>query len=112
MLKNFDYQCDTCGHTHIDVIAEQDQKTFPCEKEGCAGTMFRTWGLMTASSPVHGDECDVWVRNGLCNSDGSPRHFTSRKDLRQEAAKRGLVNHVEHMPGRGTDKSRNTQRFI
>ncbi len=59
-----------------------------------------------------GDECDVMARNGLCNPDGSPRRYTSKAEMAREAKKRGLVNHVEHIGGKGSDKSKHTQRFV
>lgn len=60
---------------------------------------------------VVGDECDVLVRNGLCNSDGSPRRYTSKIEMRKEAERRGLVQHVEHLGTKGGDRSKHTVRW-
>lgn len=63
-------------------------------------------------SGVISDECDIYAQNGICNPDGSPRRFTSKSDMAKEAARRGLTNHVEHMPPKGSDKSPHTTRWI
>lgn len=53
------------------------------------------------------------IRHGLCNPDGSPRRYDSKSEIRKEAKRRGLTNHVEHLPDRkGSDRSKHTQRFI
>jgi len=108
MLKCFDYLCPSCKYEKLDVIMPQEQRTLECPD--CGGTMERAW--LGAPSSVVGDECDVTMQHGLCNADGSPRRYTSKSEMRREAEKRGLVSHVEHKPGKGTDKSKHTQRWI
>lgn len=61
---------------------------------------------------VIGDECDVWIRHGLCNDDGSPRHYTSKEAMRRDAKAKGLVNIVEHVSSPESDKSKHTTRWI
>ena len=61
---------------------------------------------------VIGDECDVTVRHGICNADGTPRRYTSKSEMAKEAAKRGLENHVVHVPAPGSDKSKWTSRWV
>ncbi len=61
---------------------------------------------------VVGDECDVYAQHGLCNADGTPRHYTSKAEMKREAEKRGLVSHVEHVGLKGSDKSPHTSRWI
>lgn len=60
---------------------------------------------------MHGDECDVLARHGLCNPDGTPHRYTSKTEMKREAEKRGLTNYVVHTPERGTDKSKLTQKW-
>ncbi len=60
---------------------------------------------------AHGDECDVTARHGLCNSDGTPRRYTSKTEMRREAEKRGLTNYVRHTPPAGSDKCKETQKW-
>ena len=59
-----------------------------------------------------GDEIDVWIKNGLCHEDGSPKHYTSREQLNKDATEKGFTNYVVHQGGRGTDKSKHTVRWI
>lgn len=110
MLKTFDYQCNTCSYTKIDAIVEAEQKTLPCLL--CGGTLERTWGLMSKSSSVVGDECDIVIKHGICNLDGTPRRYRSKAEMARVAKERGLVNRVEHRGTKGGDKNRNTQRWI
>lgn len=59
-----------------------------------------------------GDEIDVWIKHGLCNEDGSPKHFTSREELNKEAIEKGWTNYVVHQPPPGSDKSKHTVRWV
>lgn len=43
---------------------------------------------------VEGDEIDIEVKHGLCNTDGSPRRFRSRTEMRTAAKARGMMNYV------------------
>ena len=61
---------------------------------------------------VISDECDVWVKNGLCNEDGTPRRYTHKSEMALEAKRRGYHNHVEHIGLQGTDKSPHTTRWV
>ena len=46
------------------------------------------------ANTVIGDECDVWIKHGLCHEDGTPRHFRSRKEIAEVAKAKGMVNMV------------------
>lgn len=63
---------------------------FPICKECGAETEY-DYGNLGQASAVHGDEIDIWIKHGLVNEDGSPKHFSSKSAIRAEAAKRGLV---------------------
>ena len=52
------------------------------------------------------------IRHGICNEDGSPRKYYSKSEMRAEAKRRGVENVVEHVPERGSDKSKHTTRWI
>lgn len=87
--------CEKCGH-------EMEIGEFPfCPHE-------------TGSNSVNGDECDVIISHGICNDDGTPRRYRSKAEMRKEAEKKGLVNHVVHVPSPGSDKNRfgHTQRWV
>jgi hypothetical protein len=90
-------QCGACGH-------ELSIGDFPF----CKGTGVHAKG----ANAVSGDECDVWVKHGICWPNGAPRHYNSKAEMVREAAKRGLVSHVEHICKPGTDKSPHTVRWI
>jgi len=61
---------------------------------------------------VIGDECDTVVEHGICNQDGSPKRFTSKSQMKRQAAELGLRNDVTHIGERGSDKSKHTTRWI
>lgn len=103
-----DVVCSECAHEILDQWVT-DAQYEPCPV--CGGTQGRLWKAR-ASAPVIGDEIDVTVRHGLCREDGTPQRFTSRAEMAREAQRRGLVNHVEHIPSRGSDKNPNTQRWV
>lgn len=106
-MPNYDLQCEQ-GHNQIDQLQPVAFEQVPCPE--CGATVERVW-LPGTSSHVIGDEVDVWIKHGLCNADGTPRHYTSRQEIAREAAKRGLVNLVTHQGGKGTDKSKHTTRW-
>jgi len=64
--------------------------------------MYRTW--ITKPPNVISDECDEWIRHGICHEDGSPIHYTSKAEMKRVAAEKGLEHYVEHVPSPGSDK--------
>lgn len=60
---------------------------------------------------VQGDECDVMMKHGLCNPDGSPKHYTSKAAIKRDAEAAGLTNVVRHIGRPGSDKSPHTTRW-
>jgi hypothetical protein len=98
-----DSECEN-GHDNLDVWLEEGE-TPPCRE--CGAKTYRLYG-----SAVIGDECDVTIKHGLCNEDGTPRRYTSKAEIAAEASRRGLRQHVEHVPSRGSDKNPHTQRFL
>lgn len=108
MRRLIDIRCIGCGHEVIDIFV-RDHEYPSCHK--CGQPTERLWkGSSTAG--VISDECDVWVKHGICNADGSPRHYRFKSEMKAEAARRGLISHVEHVPLQGSDKSPHTQRFV
>jgi hypothetical protein len=59
--------------------------------ETCGANTEFDYGRRGDAPSVHGDEIDIWIKHGLVNEDGSPKHFTSKAEIRAEAARRGLV---------------------
>lgn len=113
MRRMIDVRCDGCGEERVDQYAD-------AEKLGgheCGGT----WQKVTLSmpiagraAPVHGDDIPggILMHHGVCNADGTPRRYYSKSEIVREAKRRGLHNHVEHIPDRGSDKSKNTTRWV
>lgn len=60
----------------------------------------RVCHVVSQGDPAHpshgvvGDEIDIWVKHGLCHSNGDPRHFRSRKEMAAVAKAKGMVNMV------------------
>jgi hypothetical protein len=103
----YDRTCQSCGRQQIDLYEPINAAVPTC---ACGGRLERVW--LNHASSIIGDECDVTIKHGLCWPDGTPRRFTSRAEMRREAEKRGLVNHVEHIPSPGSDRSKHTVRWI
>ncbi len=59
------------------------------------------------TSVTIGDECDVWIRHGICHPGGAPRHFTSKAEMARAAKEAGKENVVRHIDG-----SKHTSRWI
>jgi hypothetical protein len=109
MRRLMDIQCGGCGETILDQYVD----VCTMSPHTCGGQWTRTH-LPGRATPVHGDDIPggVLIKNGLCHPDGSPRKYYSKSEMAREAARRGLTNHVEHIPSRGSDKNPNTQRWV
>ena len=103
----FDRRCPSCARQQIDCLEPSTPPVVLCE---CGHETERVW--LGKANAVIGDEIDVWIKNGLCHADRSPKHFTSRQELAREAKRRGFTNFVEHQGTKGGDKSKHTQRWI
>jgi hypothetical protein len=105
----YDKRCNKCEAIFIDVL--EPVETAPLIHSGCGGTIERAW-IGGVGSKVIGDEIDVTIRHGLCNADGSPRRFRSRTEMNKVAKERDLINRVEHLGSKGSDRSKHTTRWI
>lgn len=96
------------GHEQIDLLLKLGERP-PCPT--CGGATETLW---RSSSNVVGDECDVTIRHGICNPDGTPRRYYSKSEMVRVAKEKGLVNAVRHTtdPRTGSDKSKITTRWI
>jgi hypothetical protein len=101
----YDMACNKCGAEFVDVYFPAVTATMPCEK--CGGECVHLW----RPGYVVSDECDVWIRHGICNPDGTARHYRFKSEMRAEAKRRGLVNKVEHVGLPGSDKSPHTSKW-
>lgn len=119
MMRMLDLRCPRCGNITIDYFQRNDREPLPycreCTEDPLVlcGTLTERVLLPTGRGTVISDECDVVVHHGICNLDGSPRRYRFKSEMRAEAARRGLVNHVEHMPAtRGGDSSPYTSKWV
>lgn len=64
------------------------------------------------ANSVIGDECDILVKHGLCNADGSPKRYRSKSEMARDAAAHGWTNYVRHIGAPGSDKSKHTSRWV
>ena len=106
-MPMFDRRCESCGAVQIDCFESSATPDYPC---ACGGVMHRSW--VSKPPAVIGDECDVWIKHGICNEDGSPRHYRFKSEMRAEAKRRNVRPHVEHMGTSGGDKSKHTSRWF
>lgn len=105
----YDKSCRSCGAVTIDVLEAVYAAPALCQ---CGGETERVW-LGKASSVTPDDiPGGYWVKHGLCNDDGTPRKYYSKSEMRREAARRGLENHVVHIGTQGGDRSKITSRWI
>lgn len=101
----YDYHCSTCNVDYLDKYTPKITQQRPCP--ACGSTCFN---LIKASNVV-GDEIDIWIKHGLCNDDGSPKHFTSKQEIAREAKRKGLTQKDRHIGTKGGDKSIHTSRW-
>lgn len=111
-MPMFDLRCEMCGHELRDRMepCECDQvKRGPCPNCGFYNLQ-RVW--LGKPPGAHGDEIDIWIKNGLCHEDGTPKHYTSKEQIFRDAKAKGLINRVEHQGSSGSDKNRHTVRWV
>lgn len=84
------------------------------ERPACPTCGEATELLWDSPAAVIGDDIPggIWIRNGICNEDGSPRKYYSKSEMAKEAERRGLTNAVRHVGEKGSDKSRHTSRWV
>ena len=113
----YDRRCQSCEDWVIDSWETMsDSGDRLCLK--CGGSSVRAHRSTALPDGrvrgVIGDYCDITIKHGLCNPDGTPRRYTSKSDIKREAEKRGFTNLVEHKGDerRGGDKSKHTSRWV
>ncbi len=101
-----------CSHCEAKVpmwrwLSDATEPTCP----QCHGGVEPYGGQDQRGPFVRPDTIDLMVPHGVCYEDGTPRHFTSRTELRDALKAAGLVNVVRHVPEKGSDKSKWTTRW-
>lgn len=105
------FHCRECDYAVRHLGWDYDPAP-PCPQHG--DSMETDYGQFGKAAGVIPDEIPggIEIRHGLCNEDGTPRKYYSRSEIKREEYKRGMHNHVEHIPMRGSDKSPHTTRWI
>ena len=103
-MPMYDLVCSN-GHEQIDLWLKLGERP-PCPTCGePTSTLWRN------ANGVISDECDVWIRHGICNDDGSPRRYTSKAEMAAVAKAKGIANVVTHVTPPWTDKSKFTTKW-
>lgn len=63
-----------------------------CQKELSIGDFPFCPHDHVSSLGVHGDECDIMIRHGICNPDGSPKRYRSKSAIKQAAFEAGWTH--------------------
>lgn len=119
-MRLIDLVCPTCGTQTIDHFQRNSAEALPfcvdCYSTDSDSSKVRLMRLYlpTNRGTVIGDDIPggVLIHNGLCNSDGTPRRFYSKTDIKRAAEAKGLVNRVEHIGRSGGDSSKHTTRWV
>jgi hypothetical protein len=80
----------------------------------CGEPTERAWFQLGHTANVIGDDIPggIEIRHGLCDEvTGEPRRYYSKSEIAREAARRGLVQRVEHTTAPGTDKNKHTTKW-
>lgn len=111
-MRYIDLVCPKCGAQTVDHFQRNSEAPLP-ECVADSTQLIRLY-LPTNRGNVIGDEIPggTLIYNGLCNSDGSPRRFYSKSEIRRAAEQKGLVNRVEHLGTASGDRSKHTSRWI
>jgi len=93
VMKNRTYLCPE-GHKFVEMLWDSDPLP-SCPICGQTSDLYADHSIRLHAPAVHGDEIDIWVKNGICNDDGSPKRYRSKSEIRAAAAARGLVIYGE-----------------
>ena len=107
----YDRKCVSCDVVLLDKYEPYAlPESPPCPS--CGAATERVWFSVGRAPTVIGDECDVWIKHGICEENGEPRHFTSKAEIARVAKEKGLRNRVEHLGTPHGDRSPHTSRWI
>lgn len=101
--------CAKCGRKDAPLLWDYDPVP-----ECCGQRMERDFSTAVRAHSVIGDDIPggIEIRHGLCNPDGTPKRYYSKTEIKEAERRTGWVNHVEHVPMRGSDKSPHTSRWV
>lgn len=112
-MKMIDLRCTECGFTKIDHLVRDVDEPPPYDCPDCGTKTFDKVLLPSSLGTVIADSIPggIMMKNGICWPDGSPRRYDSWTDVKKAADAAGLVNRVEHIGAKGSDKSKYTVRW-
>ena len=84
-MPRYDLICKECKTEQRDIVHSIHNNHPTCSK--CGGENETLW---SQAPSVASDECDVYIKHGLCWSDGTPRRFRSKSEIKQAAFEKGL----------------------
>lgn len=93
MKKFVDLVCTGCQQELVDTFCTIPDYP-PCP--ACHAPTTRLW-LPTSVPAIKGDEIPggVWIRNGVCNADGTPKKYYSYSEIEKAANAKGYVSRPE-----------------
>jgi NMD protein affecting ribosome stability and mRNA decay len=80
--------CHPCNRSESRLLWSYEANPL-CD--ACGVEMSAVVDLPSQAPSVHGDECDVMIRHGICHEDGSPKRYRSKAEIKRAAAAKGLV---------------------
>src|SRR5882762_7041683 len=98
-MPRYDLICTNCKNEQIDILHSIHDPHPPCSSCGAKNET-----LWNQSASVAGDECDIYIKNGLCWPDGTPRRFRSKAEIKKLAFEKGLFQ--------GYDTPKPNQRLL
>lgn len=98
----YDFRCEN-GHESVDQLRSMARRNDPCHCGAAITHLFRGMNMI-------GDDIPGGMR--VENLGGKPITVYSKSELKFEAAKRGLSQHVKHVGVPGSDRSPHTTRWI
>lgn len=113
-MRMIDTLCPKCGEITEDVLLREHNTdgsyVFPtCKCGTITERVFQQTSPHVIQDSIPGG---MWIHNGICNDDGSPRKYYSHSEMRTTAKQKKMVNYVVHEGRPGSDKNKHTQRFI
>lgn len=76
------FSCEKCPTQTLSVIYKDGARL-------CHSCYDEAKGGSSKAPFVHGDECDVIIKHGVCNPDGTPKRYRSKSAIREAAYQAG-----------------------